>query len=75
MTEKSAPDYATWLPVIGKGLAYLCLAKATEADKTKFKDVLARVDSGLLDVNKNYVMLARFRKKNAGKKPRKKKAS
>jgi hypothetical protein len=31
--------------------------------------------SGLLDVNKNYVMLARFRKKNAGKKPRKKKAS
>jgi hypothetical protein len=44
MTEKNAPDYATWLPVIGKGLAYLCLAKATEADKTKFKDVLARVD-------------------------------
>jgi len=30
--------------------------------------------SGLLDVNKNYVMLARFRKKNAGKRPRKKKA-
>src|SRR5207245_99635 len=30
--------------------------------------------SGLLDVNKNYVMLARFRKKNAGKKARKKKA-
>jgi hypothetical protein len=44
MTDKNAPDYATWLPVIGKGLAYLCLAKATEADKTKFKDVLARVD-------------------------------
>jgi hypothetical protein len=31
--------------------------------------------SGLLDVNKNYVMLARFRKKNAGKKVRKKRAS
>jgi hypothetical protein len=31
--------------------------------------------SGLLDVNKNYVMLARFRKKNAGKKAKKTKAS
>ena len=31
--------------------------------------------SGLLDVNKNYVMLARFRKRNSAKKARKKTGS
>ena len=35
----------------------------------------SREIAGLLDVNTNYVMVARFRKKNAGKKARKKKAS
>jgi hypothetical protein len=37
-------EFATWLPVIGKSLAYLCLAKATEADPERFRDVLAKVD-------------------------------
>jgi hypothetical protein len=38
------PDYATWLPVIGRSLARLVLSKATESEREKFKDVLARVD-------------------------------
>jgi hypothetical protein len=38
------PDYTTWLPVIGRSLARLALSKATESDRDKFKDVLARVD-------------------------------
>lgn len=38
------PDYATWLAVIGRSLARLALSKATEGDREKFKDVLARVD-------------------------------
>jgi hypothetical protein len=38
-------EYATWLPVIGKALAYLCLAKAMEGDAgaEKYKTVLAKV--------------------------------
>ena len=44
MAEEGASDYATWLPVIGKSLAYLCLAKATESDPVKFRETLARVD-------------------------------
>jgi hypothetical protein len=44
MAEKDDPDYQTWLPVIGKSLAYLCLAKATEGDTAKYRDVLAKVD-------------------------------
>jgi len=38
------PEFATWLPVIGRALARLSLSKATESDRDKFKDVLARVD-------------------------------
>jgi hypothetical protein len=37
------PDYATWLPVIGKSLAYLCLAHAVKEHPTKYRDVLAKV--------------------------------
>ncbi|HMJ27294.1 MAG TPA: hypothetical protein VK512_01090 [Xanthobacteraceae bacterium] len=43
MAEET-PDYVTWLPVIGRSLAYLCLGKATETDPDKYKDVLAKVD-------------------------------
>lgn len=39
-----ASDYATWLPVIGRSLAYLCLQEARKHEPTKFKEVLARVD-------------------------------
>lgn len=37
-------EYATWLPVIGKALAYLCLAKAmeSEAGAEKYKSILAK---------------------------------
>jgi hypothetical protein len=44
MADGNDPDYSTWLPVIGKSLAYLCLAKATEGDTAKYRDVLAKVD-------------------------------
>jgi hypothetical protein len=37
-------EYATWLPVIGKALAYLCLAKAVESDVEKYKSILARAE-------------------------------
>jgi hypothetical protein len=33
-------EFATWLPVIGKALAYLCLAKAIEGDAEKYKSIL-----------------------------------
>ena len=37
-------EFATWLPVIGRSLAYLCLAKAMEADGTeKYKSILGKV--------------------------------
>lgn len=45
MAEGDEPkEYATWLPVIGKALAYLCLAKAmdTEAGAEKYKSILAK---------------------------------
>ncbi|WP_038965601.1 hypothetical protein [Bradyrhizobium diazoefficiens] len=38
------PDYATWLPVIGKSLAYLCLNQAVKEHPVKLKEVLAKVD-------------------------------
>jgi hypothetical protein len=45
MSEKSALEFATWLPVIGRSLAYLCLAKAMEGDGAeKYKSVLAKVN-------------------------------
>ena len=36
-------EFAIWLPVIGKSLAYLCLAKAMEGDGAeKYKSILAK---------------------------------
>jgi hypothetical protein len=43
MAEKS-PDYATWLSVIGRSLAYLCLQAARKNEPTKYKEVLEKVD-------------------------------
>ncbi len=40
---EDAPDYATWLPVIGRSLAYLCLDIARRRDRDKFKEVLDKV--------------------------------
>jgi hypothetical protein len=34
---------ATWLPVIGKALAYLCLSTAQERSPEKYKHLLKRV--------------------------------
>lgn len=34
---------ATWLPVIGKALAYLCLQEAQRKEPNKFDSVLKRV--------------------------------
>jgi hypothetical protein len=37
-------EFATWLPVIGRSLAYLCLAQAMEGDGAeKYKTILAKV--------------------------------
>lgn len=38
------PDYATWLPVIGKSLAYLCLSHAVKEHPVKLKEVLPKVE-------------------------------
>jgi hypothetical protein len=36
-------EYAVWLPVIGRSLAYLCLAKAMESDGAeKYRSILAK---------------------------------
>jgi hypothetical protein len=36
-------EFATWLPVIGRSLAYLCLTKAMEGDGAdKYKSILAK---------------------------------
>ncbi len=42
--DEAASAEATWLPVIGRALAYLCLEKARERDTKKFDDVLQKVD-------------------------------
>jgi hypothetical protein len=39
-----APDYATWLPVIGRSLAFMCLQVARKNEPTKYKEVLEKVD-------------------------------
>jgi hypothetical protein len=46
MSEKSPPEFATWLPVIGRSLAYLCLTKAMEdtAGAEKYKSIIAKVN-------------------------------
>jgi hypothetical protein len=44
MTESASVDApATWLPVIGKALAYLCLQEAQRKDPKKFDTVLKQV--------------------------------
>jgi DNA-directed RNA polymerase specialized sigma24 family protein len=43
MADFEPANAQTWLPVIGRSLAYLCLSKAIETDPDKYKDVLAKV--------------------------------
>jgi hypothetical protein len=43
MAEASR-DYATWLPVIGRSLAYLCLDIARQREPDRFKEVLDKVE-------------------------------
>ena len=38
-----APDYATWLPVIGRSLARLALERATDREPDKYREVLDKV--------------------------------
>lgn len=42
MTD-DVPDYATWLPVIGRSLAYLCLDAARNHEPDKYREVLNKV--------------------------------
>lgn len=42
MTAQDDPQ-ATWLPVIGKALAYLCMQQAQTKEPDKFNSVLKRV--------------------------------
>lgn len=42
MAEENSAE-ATWLPVIGKALAYLCLQEAQKKEPKKFDTVLKRV--------------------------------
>jgi hypothetical protein len=41
---ENTPDYATWLPVIGRSLAFLCLQGARKNEPTRYKEVLEKVD-------------------------------
>jgi hypothetical protein len=43
MADEELTEYATWLPVIGKSLAYLCLSKAIEREPKKYDEVLDKV--------------------------------
>ena len=44
MADKAPEDAsASWLPVIGKALAYLCLQEAQRKDPNKFDTVLKQV--------------------------------
>jgi DNA-directed RNA polymerase specialized sigma24 family protein len=42
VAEKKDPQ-VTWLPVIGKALAYLCLNQAMEKEPDRYKGVLKKV--------------------------------
>jgi hypothetical protein len=44
MADDDAPDFGKWLPVIGRGIACLCLADAIRHDPDHFDDTLAKVD-------------------------------
>jgi len=44
MAENETANATSWLAVIGKALAYLCLSKATEQEPEKYKrDLMAKV--------------------------------
>ena len=43
MAEHQTADESSWLPVIGKALAYLCLSRAIEREPEKYKEVLDKV--------------------------------
>lgn len=43
MADTEPADATSWLPVIGKALAFLCLSKAIEREPEKYDDVLAKV--------------------------------
>lgn len=43
MAENETADATSWLAVIGRALAYLCLSKAIEREPEKHKEVLDRV--------------------------------
>jgi hypothetical protein len=43
MAAETPPDYATWLPVIGRSLAYLCLDAARRREPEKYREVLDKV--------------------------------
>jgi hypothetical protein len=43
MADEEPKEYATWLPVIGRSLAYLCLDTAKRRDPDKYKEVLDKV--------------------------------
>jgi hypothetical protein len=43
MAAETPPDYATWLPVIGRSLAYLCLDVARRREPEKYREVLDKV--------------------------------
>lgn len=77
-----------WTAVIARSLAYLCLEKAAEKDREKFKETLPRVDflealglpardaaigAGSTLASVNELKRLRRNKKSNGKKPVKKK--
>jgi hypothetical protein len=43
MASNEQADATSWLPVIGKALAYLCLSRAVEREPEKYGDVLKKV--------------------------------
>jgi hypothetical protein len=43
MANTEQTEVSSWLPVIGKSLAYLCLSKAMEREPDKYGEVLEKV--------------------------------
>jgi hypothetical protein len=44
VADDDTPNFGEWLPVIGRSIAYLCLADAIRHDPDHFGDTLAKVD-------------------------------
>jgi hypothetical protein len=44
MADDDTVSFGEWLPVIGRSIAYLCLADAIKHDPDHFGDTLAKVD-------------------------------